>query len=256
MEQEVEERKHVTFYTIFQLLVAGCCGVVVTGDAFNMYVLSEIASLTAYALIGIAGGRALRASYNYLVMGSIGICFYLLGVACLYAVTGTLNMADLRLLLPPLYGNRMVQLAFVFVLIGLGIKAAFFPLHTWQPNAYTYAPSVVSAIVSTVVAKTFIYALIRITFSVFTLNFITYFAPLFKIIAWLAAIAMLFGSILAIAQFSFKRMLAYSSIANVGYIMLGVGLSPYATLGLTPALMHILNHAMMKGCLFLSLIHI
>jgi len=252
VEQEVEERKHVTFYTIFQLLVAGCCGVVVTGDVFNLYVLSEIASLTTYALIAIAGGRALRASYNYLVMGSIGICFYLLGVGFLYSVTGTLNMGDLRLLLPPLYGNKMVQTAFVFILIGLGIKAAFFPLHTWQPDSYTYAPSAVSVIISTVVAKTFIYAMIRIFFSVFTVNFITLFVPIFKIICWIAAIAMIFGSIFAIAQFNLKRMLAYSSIANVGYIMLGVGLSTSTTLGLTPALMHILNHALMKGCLFMA----
>ena len=250
VEREVEDRKQVTFYTIFHLLVAGCCGVVVTGDAFNMYVLSEIASLTAYALIGIAGGRALRASYNYLVLGSIGICFYLLGVACLYSVTGTLNMADLRLLLPPLYGNRMVQTAFVFVVIGLGIKAAFFPLHTWQPDAYTYAPSAVTVLISTAVAKTFIYALIRIIYSVFTVDFIVRYIGLDLVICWIAAVAILAGSIFAIAQRNLKRMLAYSSISQVGYIILGVGLSPLSIFGLVGAVAHILNHSVMKGCLF------
>ena len=101
-------------------------------------------------------------------------------------------------------------------------------------------------------AKASIYALIRVIFSVFTVDFITLFAPIFKIICRMAAIAMIFGSIVAIAQFDLKRMLAYSSIANIGYIMLGVGLSTSTTLGLTPALMHILNHALMKGCLFMA----
>jgi len=140
----------------------------------------------------------------------------------------------------------------IYLLIGFGIKIALFPLHTWQPDAYTHAPSVVSVIISTAMAKTFIYALIRIIFSVFTVDFITGFAPIFDIICWISAIAIIFGSIYAIKQFNLKRMLAYSSIANVGYIMLGVGLSLSTTLGLTPALMHILNHVLMKGCMFMA----
>ncbi len=251
LEREIEERKLPVFYTLFQILVTGLAGVVVTGDMFNLYVFLEIASLAGYALIAAAGGRALRASYNYVILGALGVCFYLLGIAFLYSVTGTLNMADLRILLPSLYANRAVQTAFVFFFIGLGIKSAFFPLHTWQPDAYTYAPSAISVIISTAMAKASIYALIRVIFSVFTVDFITLF-PIFDIISWIAAIAMIFGSILAIAQFDLKRMLAYSSIANVGYIMLGVGLSTSTTLGLTPALMHILNHALMKGCLFMA----
>ena len=252
VEQEIEARKLPTFYTLFQLLVTGLAGVVVTGDMFNLYVFLEVASLAGYALIAAAGGRALRASYNYLILGALGICFYLLAIGFLYSVTGTLNMADLRVLLPALYANKAVQTAFVFAFIGLGIKCAIFPLHTWQPDAYTYAPSAISVIISTAMAKASIYALIRVIFSVFTVDFITLFTPIFKIICWMAVIAMIFGSILAIAQFDLKRMLAYSSIANVGYIMLGVGLSTSTTLGLTPALMHILNHALMKGCLFMA----
>ena len=251
VEQEIEARKLPVFYTLFQILVTGLAGVVVTGDMFNLYVFLEIASLAGYALIAAAGGRALRASYNYLILGALGICFYLLAIAFLYSVTGTLNMADLRVLLPTLYANKAVQTAFVFAFIGLGIKCAIFPLHTWQPDAYTYAPSAISVIISTAMAKASIYALIRVIFSVFTVDFITLF-PIFDIISWIAAIAMIFGSILAIAQFDLKRMLAYSSIANIGYIMLGVGLSTSTTLGLTPALMHILNHALMKGCLFMA----
>jgi multicomponent Na+:H+ antiporter subunit D len=247
---KIAERKLVTFYTIYQLLVAGLCGVVVTGDVFNMYVLSEVAALTAYALIASAGGRALKASYNYLVMGSIGICFYLLGVAFLYSVTGSLNMADMRILLPPLYHNKVVLAAYVLILAGFGIKMALFPLHTWLPDAHGFAPSEISAMLSGIIIEVYTYAFIRISFSVFTVDFLR-LLPIFDMLCWIAAIAMIYGSFLAIAQYKLKRMLAYSSIANMGYIMLGVGLSPYTSLGLTPALMHILNHGLMKACMFL-----
>ena len=247
---KIEERKVVTFYTIFQLMVSGLSGVVVTGDVFNMYVLFEVASLTSYALIAVAGGKALKASFNYLVVGSIGICFYLLGVGFLYSVTGSLNMKDIAILLPPLYHNRVVLTAFVFILVGLGIKMALFPLHTWLPDAHSYAPAEISAMLSGIIIEVGTYAFLRISFSVFTVEFLKQ-VPIFEVISWLAAIAMIYGSILAIAQYNLKRMLAYSSVANMGYIMLGVGLSASTTLGLTPALMHILNHALMKACMFM-----
>jgi multicomponent Na+:H+ antiporter subunit D len=265
VEHEIEGRKHVTFYTIFQLLVAGLCGVVVTGDMFNMYVLTEVTSLTAYALIASAGGRSLRASYNYLVLGSIGICLYLLGIGFLYSVTGSLNMGDMRILLPPLYGNRVVQTAFVFIFIGLSIKAAFFPLHIWQPDAYTYAPSAVTAIIAATMSKVSVYALIRIIYSVFTLAFISSYRYVDIAICWIAAIGIIAGSVLAIMQHNLKRMLAYSSVSQIGYIMLGIGLSPISistiflsgsslviSWGLLGAIAHIANHAIMKGCLFLA----
>jgi multicomponent Na+:H+ antiporter subunit D len=247
---KIEERKVVTFYTIFQLMVSGLCGVVVTGDVFNMYVLFEVASLTSYALIAVAGGKGLKASFNYLVLGSVGICFYLLGVGFLYSVTGSLNMKDIAILLPPLYHNRIVLTAFVFILVGLGIKMALFPLHTWLPDAHSYAPAEISAMLSGIIIEVGTYAFLRISFSVFTVEFLKQ-VPIFEVISWLAAVAMIYGSILAIAQYNLKRMLAYSSVANMGYIMLGVGLSTSTTLGLTPALMHILNHALMKACMFL-----
>jgi multicomponent Na+:H+ antiporter subunit D len=252
LEHEIEGRKQVTFYTVFQLLVAGLCGVVVTGDLFNLYVLTEVASLTTYALIASAGGRALRASYNYLVLGSIGICLYLLGVGFLYSVTGSLNMGDLRILLPPLYSNRIVQTAFIFILIGLSIKCAFFPLHIWQPNAYTYAPSAVSVIIAAAMSKVSVYALIRIIYSVFTLDFIRSYTGVDIAICWIAAIGIIAGSLLAIMQHNLKRMLAYSSVSQIGYIMLGIGLSPITAWGLLGVIAHLVNHAITKGCLFLA----
>ncbi|MDI6811882.1 MAG: proton-conducting transporter membrane subunit, partial [archaeon] len=167
------------------------------------------------------------------------------------SVTGSLNMHDLSLLLPPLYGNRVVQAAFVLFLVGLSIKMALFPLHIWLPDAHAFAPSEISALLSGIIIEVCTYAFIRVCFSVFTLDFIK-FLPLFDFLCWVAAIAMLYGSILAIAQLNLKRMLAYSSVANMGYIMLAVGLSTSTTFGLTPALMHILNHALMKACMFLA----
>ena len=240
------------FWSLYLLLITGLLGIIVTGDMFNLFVLLEVASLTSYSLIAIGKGRATVASFRYLIIGTMGACFYLIGLGYLYIMTGSLNMEDLRILLPPLYSTTVVQAAFVFIFIGFGIKIALFPMHAWQPDAYTYAPSAVSIIISTAMAKTSAYALIRIIFSVFTLEFITNFLPLFDILCWIAATAIIVGSIVAMVQNNLKKMLAYSSIANVGYIVLAIGLSPFTPFGLTPALMHILNHAVIKGCMFMA----
>jgi multicomponent Na+:H+ antiporter subunit D len=240
------------FWCLYLLLVTGLLGIIITGDMFNLFVLLEVASITGYALVGIGRGHALLASFRYLIIGTIGASFYLIGIGYLYVKTGTLNIADLSTILPALYSTRAVQTAFVFMFIGFAIKIALFPLHAWQPDAYTYAPSAVSVIISTAVAKTATYALIRVIFSVFTLSFIATFLPLFDLLCWVAAVAMIAGSIFAIRQNNFKRMLAYSSIANVGYIVLAIGLSPTTKQGLNPAIMHILNHAVIKGCMFMA----
>jgi len=251
IEHELPQ-KIVQYYVLYQLLITGLCGVTVTGDIFNMYVFIEIFSLAAYALIASRGGIALKASFVYLVMGALGACFFLLGIGFLYSVTGSLNMHDLSVLLPPLYGNRVVQAAFAFFLVGLSIKMALFPVHTWLPDAHSFAPAEISAMLSGIIIEVSTYAFIRVCFSVYTVEFITRYVSIFDIICWIAAIAMIYGSVLAIAQYNLKRMLAYSSIANVGYIMLGVGLCTSTSFGLTPALMHILNHALMKACMFLA----
>lgn len=246
--------KVTSFYTIYQLLITGLCGIIVTGDIFNMYVFIEIASLSAYALIASRGKIALRASFTYLILGSIGACFFLIGIGFLYAITGSLNMHDISLLLPPFYANRVVITSFVLILVGLSIKMALFPLHTWLPDAHAFAPSEISAMLSGIIIEVSTYAFIRVAFSVFTTQFLQLF-PIFEILSWIASGAIIFGSILAITQINFKRMLAYSSVANMGYIVLALGLSNSAKTpywgGLNPTLMHILNHSLMKGCLFL-----
>ena len=251
VEAEMPDRVAL-FWCLYLLLVTGMLGIIVTGDMFNLFVLLEVASLTAYALVGIGRGHAPLAGFRYLIIGTIGASFYLIGIGYLFVMTGSLNMADLSTILPAYYSSRAVQTAFVFIVIGFAIKIALFPLHAWQPDAYTDAPSGVSVIISTAMAKTSTYALIRVTFSVFTLAFINGILPVFDLLCWVAAVAMIAGSIFAIRQNNFKRMLAYSSIANVGYIVLAIGLSPTTIQGLNPAIMHILNHAVIKGCMFMA----
>jgi len=251
VRHEIEGKKHPTFYTLVQLMAAGLYGITVTGDLFNMFIWLEIASLTAYALIAVAGGRALRPAYNYVIMGSIGAVLYIFGVCWLYSVTGTLNFGDMRLLLPLVYDNKAVQMGFAMIVVGIMIKAYIFPLHLWQPDVYTYAPSTISSMMASVHVKVMFYILLRMFYSVFTLEFIRHYIGLDLIICWVAAIAILAGSIWAIKQRNLKRMLAYSSVSQMGYILLGLGLSPLSPWGLVGAVAHMLNHAIGKGCLFM-----
>jgi multicomponent Na+:H+ antiporter subunit D len=221
----------------------------ITGDLFNLYVFLEISSITAYALIAIGEDGAPLASFNYVVLGTIGASLYLLGVGYLYIMTGSLNMADLGGLLPELYASPVIRVAFAFFMVGLGIKVALFPLHMWLPDAYTYAPSAVSAFIAPLMTKVGAYALIRIMFTVFEPRFSFEVLPVGTILAAVAGVAIVVGSIMAIAQSDLKRMLAYSSVAQIGYIVLGVALGN--RLALIGAYLHILNHALMKGCLFM-----
>jgi len=162
---------------------------------------------------------------------------------------GSLNMADVRAILPHFADQPTVLIALALMVLGMGIKMALFPLHGWLPDAYTYAPSTSSAIIAPTGTKVGSYVLIRILFFVFGFSFITKTIPIANVVTWLAAVGIIFGSIMAIAQKELKRMLAYSSVAQVGYIGLGIGLAN--PMGLIGAVLHILNHAFMKACLFL-----
>lgn len=249
IEQELHESKIIYFYSIYLLLVTGLLGITVTGDVFNLYVFLEIASLAGYALIAIGKDRALLASFEYVVMGTIGACFYLLGVGYLYIVTGSLNIIDLTGLLPDLYHSKVILIAFAFFLVGIAIKIALFPLHVWLPDAYTYAPSTVSALVAATMTKVGAYVMMRIMFTLFQPYFSIELIPVTAVLGWVAAAAMIFGGIQAIAQTDFKRALCYILIAEVGYIVLGISVANRA--GFTGAVLHILNDAVMMACLFL-----
>ena len=246
---ELPERE-VPFYTVYLLLITGVTGMVATADMFNLYVFLEIASLTSYALVSIGSGRAVVAAFRYLVLGTVGAAFYLLSVGYLYSVAGTLNMADLAEVLPALYASNAVRVGFAFFVVGMAIKMALFPVHAWLPAAYANAPSAVSAIVAATTTKVAAYALIRVTFFVFEPRFVIELFPVTALLGVAGAVAMVLGSVLAIAQTDLKRMLAYSSVAQVGYIVLGVGMANATAL--TGSVLHLVNHAVMKGCLFLA----
>jgi multicomponent Na+:H+ antiporter subunit D len=241
--------KSVPYYALTLLFLCGANGILATGDLFNLYVFLEIFSLAAYGLVGIGEKRAPVASFRYLVMGTVGGSFYLLGIGFIYIVTGSLNMADVRNILPHVHGNPAVAAGLSLIVIGMGIKMALFPLHGWLPDAYTYAPSTSSALVAPVGTKIAAYVLIRILFFVFGVGFASRSLPITEAIAWLSAIGIVYGSVMAMAQNEMKRMLAYSSVAQIGYIGLGIGLAN--PLGYIGAVLHILNHAFMKGALFL-----
>ena len=252
VERELPIGKDGLFYTSYLLCLSGLLGVTITGDAFNIFVFLEISSLSSYVLISL--GRqpmALTAAYRYLVLGTIGATFYLIGVGLLYQATGTLNIADLAVRVSELSDSRSVRAAFGFMTVGIGIKLALFPLHVWLPNAYAYAPSVSSAFLAATATKVSIYVLIRVFYTIFGPAFSFETLPLDWVLLPLAIIAMFVGSVIAIFEVDLKRMLAYSSVAQIGYIILGISLA--SVLGLTGGLLHLFNHALMKGALFLAM---
>ncbi|NQV60519.1 MAG: monovalent cation/H+ antiporter subunit D family protein, partial [Alphaproteobacteria bacterium] len=250
--KEIRPGSQHLFYCMFILCLTGLLGIAVTGDAFNVFVFLEISSLSSYALIALGGQRkALTAAFQYLVMGTIGATFFLIGVGLLYMMTGTLNMADMQARIPALQDSRPVLTAFAFITVGLALKAALFPLHLWLPNAYAYAPSAVSAFIASTATKVSLYVLLRFTFTIFGAKFAFLGLPLHWVLLVPAVIAMFAGSFTAIFQRDIKRMLAYSSIAQIGYITLAISLASSA--GIAAALIHIFNHGLMKAALFCAM---
>jgi multicomponent Na+:H+ antiporter subunit D len=249
---EIEHDRIYLFYSMYLLALTGLLGIVITGDAFNLFVFLEISSLSSYVLVSLGSDRrAITAAYRYLIMGTIGATFILIGIGLLYMATGTLNMADLATRIAPNETSRTVLAAFGFITVGTSLKLALFPLHQWLPNAYAYAPSTVSTFLAGTATKASIYILLRFIFTIFGAHFVFTTMPLGIMIVVLAVLAMFVASTVAIFQEDVKRMLAYSSIAQIGYIMLGVGFA--TTAGLTAGILHIFNHALMKGALFLAL---
>jgi multicomponent Na+:H+ antiporter subunit D len=251
---EVEAHNQALFYTCYLLCLTGLLGMVITGDAFNAFVFLEISSLSTYVMVALGAmrdRRALTAAYTYLVMGTIGATFFVIGVGLLYMMTGTLNMADLAERIPAIGANRTLVVAFAFIVTGLGLKLALFPMHLWLPNAYAFAPSAVTVFLAATATKAAVYLLLRFLFTVFGTTFPTFGPALTYMLLPLAVIAMFAASTVAIFQVDIKRMLAYSSVAQLGYMVLGLS---FATVtGLTATVLHLFNHALMKGALFMAL---
>ena len=246
------------FLSLFLLMVAGMNGVVLSGDIFNLFVFLEIASLASYALVGFGcGHEELEASFKYMVLGSIGSVFVLFAVALVYGNTGSLNMACIsRAIQRPLSPGLAFALA-LFV-VGFGLKAALVPFHAWLPDAHPSAPAPISAMLSGVLIKAIgVYALTRVIFNVFGVS-----VSVGWLLLVLGLLSMVAGAFLAIGQWDFKRLLAYSSISQVGYVVLGIGLGAliiargdnlkWASLAIFGGLFHLANHAVYKSLLFLT----
>lgn len=244
-----ESRRHL-YYATFLLCICGLLGIAATGDAFNIFVFLEISSLSSYILVSMGSHRrSLTAAFYYLVMGTIGGVFFMLGVGLLYQATGTLNLRDIAMRLEPSLDDRGTVLALALLVVGISIKLAVFPLHHWLPNAYSFAPPKVSAFLAATATKVSFYLLATILFTIFGTPFVFEELQLHVVLLPLSILAMFLASAAAIFQTDLRRLLAYSSVAQIGYMTLG--LSTANATGLAGGLVHLFNHAVMKGGLFL-----
>jgi len=234
------------YYSLFMLMLAGMNGVVLTGDFFNLFVFAEIAAISSYALVAFGvEAEELEASFKYMVMGSIATTLILFSIGLLYGLTGSLNMADVGRTIQG-KSNTLLSFSMVLFLTGFGLKAAIIPFHAWLPDAHPSAPAPISAMLSGVLIKALgVYAIMRIFFNVFGVSL-----QLFWVFMILGCISMIGGGLLALRQDDLKRLLAYSSISQIGYIILGLGCGNYW--GILGALFHLLNHASFKSLLFLN----
>ncbi|MBU3912449.1 MAG: monovalent cation/H+ antiporter subunit D family protein [Candidatus Omnitrophica bacterium] len=235
------------FYCLFLLMVAGMNGVIISGDLFNLYVFLEIAAIASYALVAFGTEHEeLEAAFKYAVMGTVASSFILLGIAFLYSVTSTLNMADMSLEIAKGGSPRIIMLVSVFFLMGFGLKSALVPFHAWLPDAHPSAPAPISAMLSGVLIKSLgIYAIARVFFNVLGTS-----PQVLSALMILGVLSLIIGGCLALGQWDFKRLLAYSSISQIGYVMLGIGLG--TPLGIMGGLFHLFNHSIFKSLLFLN----
>ena len=264
------------FYSGYLLLTGGLMGVTLTHDLFNMFVFLEIVGLATYALVASdRSAESAVAALKYLIVGTAGASLFLIGVGYLYVSTGMLNMTDLSLALAgefehtaaldgveageSLYDHTLVIAGFAFIAVGLATKAAIFPLHTWQPDAYAAAPDGVTVYISALVSTVSVYALARATLTVFTPAFFAANPLAAETLIALATVSIVAGSLLAAMQYRIDRMFAYSSVSQFGMIVAAIGLAVHPAAGptaaawaLAGALIHLFGHGLMKGGLFLG----
>ncbi len=238
----------VHYYTLILLLVSSMTGIVFAGDLFNLFVFLEVAAISSYALIGVAGGRALFAAFRYLILGTLGASLFLLGVSYLYAVTGTLNMTDMVDRLPFLLNSKALLGGLLFMFMGLGIKMALVPFHSWLPGAYTYAPDSISPILASLVTKVALLAWVRIIYWVFNASIIINDIPILLLVEVVGALAAVIGASLALAQRDIKMMFAYGGISHIGIILIGI--SQGNPTGFVGGVFYLLNDSVMQAGLF------
>ncbi len=238
----------VHYYILILLLIASLVGIVFAGDLFNLFVFLEVAAISSYALIGVAGGRALFAAFRYLILGTLGASLYLLGVSYFYAASGTLNMADMAEKLPQLLTSKAVVGGLLFMFIGLGIKMALVPFHAWLPDAYTYAPESISPILASLVTKVALIGWVRIIYWVLGAKAIVYDIPVLLLVGVLGTLAAVIGAVLALSQRDIKMMFSYGGISHIGIILIGVSQGNHT--GFVGGVFYLLNDAVMQAALF------
>ena len=256
VQDEIEEDRHALFYAAFLLNVCGLLGISITGDVFNVFVFLEVSSLSAYSMIALGQDRrALTSAFQYLIMGSVGATFIVIGIGLLFVMTGTLGMMDLAERIPEVWasgdGDRTIAVAFTFLTVGVMLKLALFPLHLWLPNAYTFSPSAVTGYMAATSTKVSVYLLMRFFFTVFGEQFSFEQMQLDMVLMPLALVAIFAMSLVAIYQMNVKRLLAFSSVAQIGYMVLGISFG--SVLGVAAGIIHLFNHAVMKGALFMAM---
>jgi multicomponent Na+:H+ antiporter subunit D len=247
------------FYSLFCLMVAGMNGVVLSGDLFNIFVFLEISAISSYALVAFGVGKhELEATFKYQVLGGLASFLILFGIAFVYWKAKTLNISDIKSVLAT-QGNRNYTLLIqILLLSGFGLKAAIIPFHAWLPDAHSSAPSPISAMLSGVLIKAVgIYLIIRLFFNMFDIT-----ENMAVLITTLGTLSMVVGVLLAIGQWDIKRLLAYHSISQMGYVVMSVGIgmillsrgsdNEVAILAITGGIFHLVNHAAFKGLLFLN----
>jgi len=235
------------FYSLFLLMVTGMNGVILAGDLFNLYVFLEVAAIASYSLVAFGcAHEELEASFKYIVLGTLSSALILTGVALVYGITGTLNMGHIAERLAETGMDMPILMAFGLFVCGFSFKAALVPFHAWLPDAHPSAPAPVSAMLSGVLIKAIgIYALARLAFNVFDIADVA-----LSMLRWLGLLSMVVGGLLAVGQEDIKRLFAFSSISQVGFMVLGLGLG--TPLGMVGALYHLVNHSMFKSLLFLN----
>ncbi len=243
--------KEGSFYTLYLLAVTGHLGMVITGDAFNLYVLLEIAALTGYALLGLGrSSRSAHATLNYLFIGTIGASFYLLGVGFLYIQTGTLNINDLSGFVAQLGATPTVLAALGLIVAGVLIKMAFFPVHSWLPNAYGNAGGAAAGLIAPMTTKVMVYVMLRMMLTVFQPELVYDQALMDDVLVALASVGIVVCGFMALRSRNLTRILTFILLAEVGYMVGGAWLGN--RMGVTGATLHVINDAAMTLTMFMA----
>ncbi|MCY6372049.1 complex I subunit 5 family protein [Clostridium ganghwense] len=252
IDKDIKENRISLYYLLVNILIGALLGIVYTNDLFNSFVFIEVATLASCGIIVIKDKKEnIKATIKYLIMSCLGSGLVLMGIAFLYSITGQLNIAYIHEALLKNYTNypNVILITMALFTIGLGVKSAMFLLHTWLPDAHSSAPTSSSALLSSLVLKAFVLLLIKVLYRAFGIDIIRQF-PVLNIIMVMGIVGMIMGSVFAIFQKEIKRVIAYSSVAQMGYIFLGIGLGTEA--GVALAVFHMVGHAVTKSALFLS----